>query len=97
MYRFPFCVSSRGPLCPCPPVGKGILPAEVAWVPGASMSGPLMPHTSGTPSTSPRRLPVAGASSINDVTLPASLPRQSGFLTAGCGQRPGSPGYSVSG
>ncbi|KAL1237225.1 Methionine synthase [Trichinella pseudospiralis] len=52
----------KGPLCPCPPVGKGILPTEVAWVPGASMSGPLMPHTSGTPSTSPRRLPVAGAS-----------------------------------
>ncbi|KRY06284.1 hypothetical protein T12_12879 [Trichinella patagoniensis] len=96
------CTDSRSaflrgaPLCPCPPVGKGILPAGVAWVPGASLSGPLVLHTSGTPGTSPRRLPVAGASSIADATLPASSPRPSGPLTAGCGRRPGSPGSSAS-
>ncbi|KRZ64320.1 hypothetical protein T10_10104, partial [Trichinella papuae] len=77
------CTDSRSvflleaPLCPCPPVGKGILPAGVAWAPGASLSGPLERHTSGTLGTSPRRLPVAGASSIAGVALPASLPRPS--------------------
>ncbi|KRX69266.1 hypothetical protein T06_16991 [Trichinella sp. T6] len=86
----------RAPLCPCPPVGKGILPAGVAWVPRASLSGPLVLPTSGTPGTSLRRLPVAGASSIADATLPASSPLPSGPLTAGCGRRPGSPGSFAS-
>ncbi|KRY15225.1 hypothetical protein T12_10451 [Trichinella patagoniensis] len=85
----------EAPLCPCPPVGKGILPDRVAWVPGASLSGPLVLHTSGTPGTSPRRLPVAAASSIADITLPASSPRPSGPTTAGCGRRPGSPGSAA--
>ncbi|KRY26327.1 hypothetical protein T01_9205 [Trichinella spiralis] len=49
------------------------------------------------PCTSPRRLPVAGASSIAAVPLPASSPGPSGPPTAGCGWRPVSPGSSVSG
>ncbi|KRX36002.1 hypothetical protein T05_9819 [Trichinella murrelli] len=68
-----------------------------AWVHGASLSGPPVLPTSGTPGTSPRRLPVAGASSIAAVPLPASSPRPSGPPTAGCGWRPVSSGSSVSG
>ncbi|KRZ77289.1 hypothetical protein T10_7565 [Trichinella papuae] len=97
------CTDSRSaflpetPQCPYPPVGKGSRPAGAAWVPGAFLSGPPVQRTSGMPCTSLRRLPVAGASSIAGVPLPASSPLPGEPPTAGCGWRPGSLGSSVSG
>ncbi|KRY08825.1 hypothetical protein T12_2776 [Trichinella patagoniensis] len=94
----------RGLFCPSRTSGavaRGLpfpgLLRRAAWLPGVSLSGPPVQHTSGMPCTSARRLPVAGASSNADVTLPSSLPRPSGPLTAGCGWRPGSLASSVSG
>ncbi|KAL1240059.1 pH-response regulator protein [Trichinella pseudospiralis] len=58
--------------------------------------GTARADTSGMPSTSPRRLPVAGASSIAGVALAASFPGPSGPPTAAAVSRP-YPGSPTSG
>ncbi|KRZ19766.1 hypothetical protein T4B_9302 [Trichinella pseudospiralis] len=73
MYRFPFCVSSRGPTMSKPTSWKGYPTGWICMGAWGFFVGTARADTSGMPSTSPRRLPVAGASSIAGVALAASF------------------------